>query len=122
MLIGQGLSAALLLFSLLQTDVLSFAGVRQLFEAEKSGALITSGIYARVRHPLYTFGLLMIWLSPVVSWNSLLVYVSFTLYIFIGIFFEERKLLREFGQAYADYKSRTPMLIPSLQVGRNKSG
>ncbi len=122
MLAGQGLSAILLLFSLLQTDVLAFAGVRQLFEAEKPGALITSGIYAHVRHPLYTFGLLMIWLSPVVSWNSLIVYVSFTLYILIGIFFEERKLLREFGQAYADYKSRTPMLIPSLQGGRNKSG
>lgn len=121
MRMGQGGSALLLLFSLLQTDVLSFAGVRQLFEAEKSGSLITSGIYRAVRHPLYTFGLLTIWLSPTISRNTLIVYVSFTAYILIGIYFEERKLLREFGQAYARYKSVTPMLIPWLKFGGNKS-
>ena len=30
------------------------------------------------------------------------------------------QLLREFGQAYADYKSVTPMLIPGLKLGGNK--
>jgi protein-S-isoprenylcysteine O-methyltransferase Ste14 len=111
---GQGLSAFLLLVSLLQTDVLAFAGLRQLFEQERNGSLVTNGVYRLVRHPLYTFGLLIIWLSPQVSINSFIAYLAFTAYILIGIVFEERKLLREFGQAYADYKSVTPMLIPGL--------
>lgn len=120
MLAGQGLSAFLLLVSLLQTDVYSFVGLRQLVEEEKPGKLVVSGVYRYVRHPLYTFGLLILWLSPSVSLNSFVVYLAFTLYILAGIYFEERKLLREFGQAYADYKASTPMLIPGWRFGGNK--
>ena len=120
MRVGQGLAALLLLASLLQTDVLSFAGLRQLLEEERPGTLVTGGFYQLVRHPLYTFALLLLWLSPSVSLNSFIVYLSFTIYILVGIFFEERKLLREFGQAYADYKSATPMLIPGFKWLGNK--
>jgi len=120
MLAGQGISVILLIAAILQTDVLSFVGLRQLFEKESSGKLVVSGLYHVVRHPLYTFGLLILWLAPVVSVNSFVVYFALTVYILIGIKFEERKLLYEFGQKYADYKSVTPMLIPGLKLGGNK--
>jgi protein-S-isoprenylcysteine O-methyltransferase Ste14 len=120
MLAGQVASAVLLLASVLQTDLLSFAGLRQLFEEEKQGSLVTGGLYRSIRHPLYTFSLLILWLSPSISVNSFIVYASLTVYVMIGIFFEERKLLREFGQEYAHYKSSTPMLIPGLKLGGNK--
>ena len=120
MLVGQGLSAILLLIAVLQTDTLSFVGLRQLFEGKKNGALVTHGLYRLVRHPLYTFGLLFIWLSPDMTMNSLVFYISLTVYILVGAYFEEQKLLREFGQAYADYKVSTPMLIPGLKFGGNK--
>lgn len=120
MLAGQGISLLFLIVSVLQTDVLSFVGLRQLTDAEKTGALVTNGLYRFVRHPLYTFSLLILWLSPSLSVNSFIVYISLTVYILIGIFFEERKLLREFGQQYADYKSVTPMLIPVRKPGGNK--
>ena len=120
MRIGQGLAAILLFASLLQTDMFSFVGLRQLFEAERPGTLVISRFYRLVRHPLYTFALLLLWLSPSVSLNSFILYLSFTIYILVGIFFEERKLLREFGQAYADYRSATPMLIPGLKWPGNK--
>jgi methanethiol S-methyltransferase len=115
---GQLISALLLLVAFLQTDSLSFVGLRQLFEEEKSGALVTRGLYRVVRHPLYTFSLLFIWLSPIVSQNSLAVYIGSTLYVLIGAYFEERKLLRDFGEAYANYKKSTPMLIPGLSFGK----
>jgi len=117
---GQGISALLLFVAVSQTDVLSFAGLRQLVEEEKPGKLVISGLYRLVRHPLYTFSLLILWFSPTVSLNSFIVYTSLTLYVLIGIVFEERKLLREFGQAYADYRSVTPMLIPGIRFGGNK--
>jgi len=120
MLAGQGISALFLLVAVVQTDVFSFAGLRQLVEEEKTGKLVTGGLYRIVRHPLYTFSLLMLWFSTTVTVNSFIIYVSFTVYILIGIFFEERKLLREFGQEYASYRSVTPMLIPGLKVGGNK--
>ena len=115
---GQLLSALLLLTAFMQTDSLSFVGLRQLFEEEKSGALVTRGLYRVVRHPLYTFGLLLIWLTPTVSQNSLTVYIGATIYTLIGAYFEERKLLRDFGQEYAAYKKKTPMLIPGLMFGK----
>ncbi len=115
---GQAFAILMLLVAFLQTDSLSFVGLRQLFEKEKTGALVTRGLYRVVRHPLYTFGLLFIWLSPTVSQNSLTVYIGATLYTLIGAYFEERKLLREFGEAYTVYKQNTPMLIPGLLIGK----
>jgi protein-S-isoprenylcysteine O-methyltransferase Ste14 len=121
MLTGQGLSAILLLVGVLQTDTLSFIGLRQLLEPdEKAAALVTSGLYRFVRHPLYLFGLLFLWLTPIMTANMLVVYVSLTIYILVGAHFEERKLLREFGSVYAEYKARTPMIIPGLGFRRGK--
>ena len=115
MLMGQGLGLVLLIVGVLQTDTLSFIGLSQLFTEEKPSALVTQGLYRLVRHPLYTAGLMILWLSPNVSVNSFTMYVGATIYILVGAYFEERKLLREFGPAYADYKSKTPMLIPGLK-------
>ena len=115
---GQLVSGLLLLVAFLQTDSLSFVGLRQLFEEQKSGALVTRGLYRIVRHPLYTFSLLFIWLTSTVSQNSLTVYIGATLYVLAGIYFEERKLLSDFGESYAEYKRKTPMLIPGLILGK----
>jgi protein-S-isoprenylcysteine O-methyltransferase Ste14 len=120
MLAGQALSVLFLFVAVMQTDLLSFAGLRQLIETEKTGSLVTSGLYRSVRHPLYTFSLLILWLSPSMSINSFIVYLALTIYVLIGIYFEERKLLREFGKEYADYKSSTPMLLPGFRSGGNK--
>lgn len=120
MLAGQGISLLLLVVTVLQTDTLSFIGLRQLIENEKPGRLVTTGLYRAMRHPLYTFGLLLLWLSPRMSVNSLIVYASLTVYILVGAYFEERKLLREFGREYADYRSVTPMLVPRLRFKGNK--
>jgi protein-S-isoprenylcysteine O-methyltransferase Ste14 len=114
MLAGQALSVLLLFVAVMQTDILAFAGLRQFVEEEKTGGLVTIGLYRSVRHPLYTFSLAILWLSPSMSLNSLIVYTALTIYILIGIVFEERKLLREFGAAYAEYRSSTPMLFPGL--------
>jgi len=120
MFAGQGMSALFLLIAVLQTDLLSFAGLRQLIEVEKPGNLVTGGLYRIVRHPLYTFSLLILWLSPSMTINSFVVYTALTMYVLIGILFEERKLLREYGNDYANYKLTTPMLIPGLKWSRNK--
>jgi protein-S-isoprenylcysteine O-methyltransferase Ste14 len=115
MILGQGLGAVLLIVGVLQTDTLSFVGLRQLVREESPAALVTNGLYRLVRHPLYTAGLLILWLSPQVTVNSFTLYVGATVYILVGAYFEERKLLREFGAVYAEYKSKTPMLIPWLK-------
>jgi len=120
MLAGQVLAALLLVVGILETDTLSFVGLRQIVQGEKPASLVTTGLYRLVRHPLYTAGLLFLWLSPSVSVNSFTVYLALTAYILIGARFEERKLLREFGEAYAEYRKATPMLIPGLKINASK--
>ena len=121
LLAGQGISAFLLLYGVLQTDTLSFVGLRQLVEpAGKPGALVTSGLYRFVRHPLYSAGLLFLWLTTTMTINQLIVYICATIYIFVGAYFEERKLMREYGAVYAEYKAVTPMIIPGLLFRRSK--
>lgn len=116
MRLGQGISLVLLVAAVYQTDLFSFVGLSQIFKEEKTGSLMTGGLYRYVRHPLYTFSLLILWLSPSMSLNSFIVYFALTVYILIGIVFEERKLVREFGQEYEEYRSLTPMLIPGTRI------
>jgi methanethiol S-methyltransferase len=107
------LSAAVaLVIGVLQTDVWSFIGLSQIMGRQSKGNIVTGGLYKYVRHPLYSAGLVFLWLTPVMTLNRLVLYLSLTVYIFIGVSFEERKLMREFGKDYLDYKLRTPMVIP----------
>ncbi|GAB4503384.1 MAG: isoprenylcysteine carboxylmethyltransferase family protein [Anaerolineales bacterium] len=116
---GQLLAAVLLVIGVLQTDTLSFIGLRQLLEGrEKPGPLIVRGLYRWVRHPLYTAGLLFIWPTSIMTVNTLTLYAAATIYILIGAYFEERKLRREYGADYAEYQASTPMLIPGLRFQR----
>ena len=116
MLFGQALAAIGEVVGLFQTDVWEFAGLRQIIapHAEGESKLVVKGLYKYMRHPLYTFGLLFVWLTPVMSVNMLVLYISLTIYTVIGAHFEERKLLREFGEDYARYKENTPMLVPKI--------
>jgi len=119
-LAGQGLAGFGLLAAVSHTDPWSFIGLRQVASAPPlrsalgSGELVTGGLYRYVRHPIYTFTLLALWLFPLVSWNILALIIGLTLYIFAGIYFEERKLVAEFGEAYLAYRARTPVLFPRL--------
>jgi methanethiol S-methyltransferase len=104
-----------LLWAVWQTGALDFLGIRPVFgqpAGEKQVSLVKNGLYRHVRHPIYLFALVFIWLTPVMSWNVLALSISFTAYLFIGAIFEERKLLREFGAEYAEYRSKTPMILP----------
>jgi protein-S-isoprenylcysteine O-methyltransferase Ste14 len=117
----QLLSVSALVIGVAQTGIGSFLGIKQVItgKEEPSTRLVIDGLYRWVRHPLYTAGLVFIWFMPVMTWNLLAINLGITLYIVIGALFEERKLQREFGEAYAAYKQRTPMLIPGLhQIGK----
>jgi methanethiol S-methyltransferase len=109
----QALAAALLAVGLVQTDAWSFLGLRQLARQPQPPArLITNGLYRWVRHPLYTAGLLILWLTPILTSGLLALNLMLTVYILIGSRLEERRLVAEFGEAYQAYQRRVPSLLP----------
>ena len=77
------------------------------------------GIYNYVRHPIYVGWLMIIWAAPTMTLSHLLFAVGMTAYILIGIQFEEKDLLKQFGRKYAAYRKRVPMLIPGTSGNAN---
>ena len=75
----------------------------------------TPFLYTIVRHPIYLGAIFVLWSTPAMTHGRLLFASAMTLYILIGIQFEERDLERAFGDVYRVYKIRVPMLIPSLR-------
>lgn len=113
-LAGQVAAMVLLAIGLLQTDPLSFLGFRQLVAGDRSQppSLTVTGLYRWMRHPLYTAGLLLIWLTPVMTTAVLGLNLALTAYIALGYRLEERRLVAEFGPAYIAYQARVPALVP----------
>jgi protein-S-isoprenylcysteine O-methyltransferase Ste14 len=114
-------SAALLILSGLRT----YTGIRSGFGAHKlSGEaelrplehvqeLVTTGLHARMRHPIYVAHLLNLagWAigsGLAVSLILLAVSVLFTFPLMIWI--EEHELEKRFGQSFREYKARVPLV------------
>ena len=75
----------------------------------------TPGPYKLVRHPLYVGWFFAFWCTPTMTMAHFLFAVLTTGYILVAIQFEESDL-EDIHPEYADYKERTPMLIPRLGV------
>ncbi len=75
--------------------------------------LVTSGLNGVVRHPLYLGLLLLVW-GDVHAPLTLATASFATLYVLIGIQFEEKKLRRLYGPTYDAYRTAVPMLIPRV--------
>jgi protein-S-isoprenylcysteine O-methyltransferase Ste14 len=75
-------------------------------------------LYRHVRHPLYLGLLLGFWFVPVMSAGHLLFSAGASTYILIGIGFEERDLVAQFGQRSRRYREEVGMLLPRIRRAR----
>jgi methanethiol S-methyltransferase len=122
LLLTLGIQAAAglgLLHSVRATGAANFLGIEQALDplkAQQPHRMTRTGLYRYVRHPLYTCSIVILWLMPLMTVNLLAFNLGATLYMTIGAFFEERKLLREFGLEYEEYRRTTPMLAPGLKI------
>ena len=73
---------------------------------------VTPAFYKLVRHPIQTGVLISLYATPDMTTGRAVFALGMTAYILIGLYFEERDLIREFGNTYKDYKSRVGGLLP----------
>ena len=102
--------------ALMASRVISVSTVADM-RTDRKAELITTGIYSRVRHPLY--------LATVLAFSALAfiypfpVVVVFALsmigYTMIGAYFEERKLVIHYGDEYLNYRKTAGFILPKLR-------
>ncbi len=79
---------------------------------------VTPVLYRHVRHPIYLGFLIAFWATPRMTLGHLLFAAGFSVYILVGIRYEERDLVDRFGDRYRRYREEAGMLWPALRRRR----
>ncbi|MEQ8684725.1 MAG: isoprenylcysteine carboxylmethyltransferase family protein [Imperialibacter sp.] len=76
----------------------------------------SEGILERVRHPIYSGTILLClgFLLYIPKMINLVTVVWIFAYLPIGIWLEEKKLIKKYGRDYEEYRSRVPAVFPKL--------
>lgn len=91
------------------------------YQAQRSGTVATAGPYRFVRHPQYdAFALIMSGFR--LQWPTVITVAMFpillTAYVRLARA-EERDSLARFGEAYREYRVRTPAFLPAIRGFRS---
>ena len=90
----------------------------QTLELKEDHRLVTTGLYSRIRHPMYT-AIFLVAIAQLLLIGNVVVapafLIGFTILYLARIRHEERMMLEHFGKAYKDYCLRTHRLFPALR-------
>lgn len=122
-------SIAVFYVSFIQSDYLEFLGFKQAWRGVRTligrpageplklfgtDRLEVRGIYGWVRHPMLSAGLLFL-LTSGPSLNNLIYTGMYAAYMLIGGYYEERRLIRVFGDDYLRYRREVGAFVPRLR-------
>lgn len=107
----------IMLLGLRGYDLGRLVGIRQVrdqlsgIEGTEDEPLRLDGLHRYVRHPLYSGAFLILW-GRATTELELATAIWASMYLVIGSWFEERRLLRLYGAEYERYRSRVPAFVP----------
>jgi protein-S-isoprenylcysteine O-methyltransferase Ste14 len=118
---------AIVVLSTFQIDHFELFGLRQMWQAlhnrpQRPVEFKHPFLYRIVRHPLMAGFLLVFWATPSMTVDRLILALGMTIYILVGIYFEERALRRQFGVTYEKYQAEVPQLLPLPRKRRSIVG
>jgi protein-S-isoprenylcysteine O-methyltransferase Ste14 len=108
---------AIVVWSTFQIDHFELFGLRQMWQTLRDQPprpveFKRPFLYRIVRHPMMVGFLLVFWATPTMTVDRLVFTLGMSVYILVGISFEERALRRQFGATYEKYQAEVPQLIP----------
>jgi protein-S-isoprenylcysteine O-methyltransferase Ste14 len=92
--------------------------------ADGPRALVMSGPYARLRHPIF-LGVHLGQIGLFLAWPNVFTALCLTIGVIViqvQAWIEDRRLSASFGAAYDSYRRRTPGFVPWRFGGRSKPG
>lgn len=93
-------------------------------EVTQDQVLVTDGMYARIRHPIYVSLILWAAAQPLLLQNGVAGWggaVAVALMWLVRVPKEESMMLKAFGDAYREYTARTGRIIPKRHAWRADS-
>lgn len=101
--------------ALMASRVISVSTVADM-RTDRKAMLVTDGIYARIRHPLYLATVLVLLaMALIYPFMPVIVFsLCMILYTMIGAYFEEQKLVLHYGDEYLEYKKQAGFILPRI--------
>lgn len=69
-------------------------------------AFVTKGAFRWMRHPVYMSFLGLIWFTPTMTLDHAILTLVWTIYIYLGSYFKDQRMIRYVGEPYREYASR----------------
>ena len=125
--IVYGLGWFLVFISTFMINHFDLFGLRQIWiyakgEEYQHPKFQTTALYRHLRHPIMLGFIIAFWATPRMTSGHLLFAIATTLYILVGIRFEEHDLMHFLGKEYKNYRQRVPMFVPFLKRGGSGTG
>ncbi len=97
-----------------------FEGTYEIEDLDEKPEFRISGPFKYMRHPVYFFSILFIGARPSMDVTYFVLFLSSTAYFIIGAYFEEKKLIKIFGETYIEYKKNVPFIFPKIPFFKKK--
>lgn len=112
---------AIVLTSTFMINHFDLVGLRQVYLAARRQPYTdvpfrTTLLYRVVRHPLMLGFIVAFWAAPTMTAGHLFFALVTTVYIVVGVQFEEHDLVNALGEPYERYRAQVPMLVPGLPM------
>lgn len=108
---------------LILAGYLAFKGLKQVFKEERDvPQVITTGVFGICRHPVYLGSILLFIGMTVLTWSLLSLGVCIIVIIFYEYVatYEEKLLVKQFGQAYEEYQRNVPKWVPMMKFFKRR--
>lgn len=124
-LIPQFIALIGILWSFKYICIKEFLGINQVkryiqknysSDLDEDMTLTIGGPYKYSRHPIYFFSIMFLLFRPTMDLFYLTFFLLIVAYFYIGVNYEEKKLVRSFGDIYRRYQKSVPQIFPSIPL------
>lgn len=104
------------------TSFIQWIGIKQIIYKIKNRSdngyhrVRNNGVKKYIRFPHHTCLIIFFWSHPLMTFDTLLLSIACTVYLYIGTYHQDIRGIRILGKEWEDYRINTSLLIPSLSV------